>query len=227
MIIILVAIFYLVNSITPVSNAIGTTLPRLSTTGYTRVFNDLMKQSSIFIPFLYQWGNYGQQYYTPNLSTTLYPFNVSFPVALAATISFIPSIDDGLIQNNYTITFDGNGLIGVSQKGNNSFNNTISAGNSLTFKLGNLNNPLYVWIYSSDINNPVQSIKILPNDQSTFSSNFLNYIKPFNILRFCYWQGQNLYNSGISVQYWTKVITKKSATQISPLGIAYEHMLEL
>lgn len=90
---------------------------------------------------------------------------------------------------------------------------------------------LFVYIYTTDPNNPVNSISILPTSLGlyppTYTNNFLNYLKPFKVLRTCFWQGQNLYDSGISLQIWNNRTQTSSSTQISSSGVALEHILEL
>jgi hypothetical protein len=122
----------------------------------------------------------------------------------------------------FNIKFSGSGIIGVYQQ--NQFNLTWSnnLGGQFTLKL--TNQSLFVYIYNTDSNNPVNSITVIPaslgNYPSTFTTNFLNYLKPFQILRTCFWQGQNLQNSGISLQIWNNRTVVSSSTQISNAGVA-------
>ena len=92
------------------------------------------------------------------------------------------------------------------------------------FTLKRTNQSLYVYIYTTDPANPVNSITILPTNLGstppTFTITFLSYLKPFNLLRTCYWQGQNVGNSGLSLQTWAGRTLISSATQVSSVGVA-------
>lgn len=129
----------------------------------------------------------------------------------------------------FNVKFSGSGIIGVYQQ--NQFNLTWNNNLGGQFTLTLTNQSLFVYIYNTDSSNPVNSITVIPaslgNDPSTYTTNFLNYLKPFQILRTCFWQGQNLQNSGISLQIWNNRTVISSSTQISSSGVALEHILEL
>lgn len=74
----------------------------------------------------------------------------------------------------------------------------------------------------------MNSITIFSSDLGanppTFTANFLKFIKPFNMLRTCSWQGQNLYNSNKNLQTWDARPSLSSSTQLLN-GVALEHIL--
>jgi hypothetical protein len=170
----------------------------------------------------------------------MYPASLSSGVYAQAQINLFAGIDDGLLNQNFTVTYSGEGVVGISQS---TLNITWSSGTGGTFILKSLTPSLSVTIYSTDPNNsskPVYGITILPTNlvnPPTFTSNFISYLKPFNLLRTCYWQGQNLYNSRISNQTWANRALTTSASQVSPWditqsntgprGVAWEHILQL
>jgi hypothetical protein len=104
------------------------------------------------------------------------------------------------------------------------FNTTWSSTTGGTFTLRLTNQSLFVYIYNTDPNNPVNSISIVPTSLGatapTYTSNFLNYLKPFKVIRTCFWQGQNLQNSGMAIQIWNNRTQTYSSTQISNAGVA-------
>jgi hypothetical protein len=105
-----------------------------------------------------------------------------------------------------------------------SYNLTWSNTTGGNFTLKRTNQSLFVYIYTTDPTNPVNSITILPvslgNNPPTFTNNFLNYLKPFNLLRTCFWQGQKIGNSGLSLQTWNGRTLISSSTQVSSVGVA-------
>jgi len=113
-------------------------------------------------------------------------------------------------------------MVGVYQK--NQFNTTWTSGVGGQFTLKLTNQSLFVYIYTTDPTNPVKNIAVVPtalgSNPPTYTSNFLNYLKPFNLLRTCYWQGQKLHNSGQTVQTWAERTLISSSTQVSPTGVA-------
>jgi hypothetical protein len=133
------------------------------------------------------------------------------------------------LNQTFNIKFKGSGVIGVLQQGLYNLTWENSTGGSFVLKA--VNQPLYVYIYQTSTTDPVNSISILPENlgtnPSTFTANFLNYLSPFNLIRTCFWQGQNQYNSGISSQMWSNRTVISSSTQISSNGVALEHILEL
>lgn len=199
-----------------------------------RAFNDLMKQSLPLVPYqLTSWGGIGRCW-SCNLNFTnglkhQYPANLSKFVWAVAEIPFLAYNDDNLENQTFNLTFQGNGIVGVLQ--DRQFNITWSSGSGGQFTLKLTNQSLFVYIYNTDPSNPVNSISILlsslGNNPPTFTDKFLNSIKPFNLLRTCFWQGQNLYSSGQSIQLWKNRSLKNSSTQISSSGVALEHILEL
>ena len=110
-------------------------------------------------------------------------------------------------------------MVGIYQAKPNQVNVTWTSGKGGQFTLKTTSQPLFVYIFTTDPTNPVNSIKItldsLGANPSTYTSNFLNYLKPFNLLRTCFWQGQNLYNSGKSLQTWNARTLVSSSTQVS------------
>ena len=215
---------------TPIK-AQGTTLPQLTSSSPYRVFNDLMKQAIPFVPYQYIWGGISR-YWGYNLTfinglTHQYPASLATNVYAVSQISFYSGIDDSLLNKSFTLKFSGQGVVGVNQQ--SLFNTTWTAGVGGTFVLQSLTQLLNVFIYSTNSSNPVTAITILPTslgaNPPTFTSNFLYYLKPFNLLRTCYWQGQNLYNSGISSQIWANRTLTTSASQVSSTGVALEHIL--
>lgn len=219
-------------SVTTPIDAIGTTLPSLSTSLNYRVFNDLMKQSLPIVPYQFIWGGIGR-YWGYNLSfingqNHQYPASLPVNVYAVAEIQFYPE-DEALVNQTFNLKFQGAGVVGVYQQG--LFNLTWGSATGGNFTLKAVNQSLFVYIYLTSVTNPVNSITILstalPDNPSTFTINFLNYVAPFNLLRTCFWQGQNVYSSGKASQIWANRTILSSSTQISPNGVALEHILEL
>jgi len=226
----LLLICFVSSAVTTPIKAQGTTLPQLTSSSPYRVFNDLMKQAVPFVPYQYIYGGISR-YWGYNLDfinglAHQYPASLALNVYAAAQITLYPGIDDALLNHNFTLTFSGQGVVGLNQTLSNS---TWTSGSGGTFILQSLTQPLNVFIYSTNSSNPVTAITILPTslgaNPPTFTSNFLYYLKPFNLLRTCYWQGQNLYNSGISSQIWANRTLTTSASQVSSTGVALEHIL--
>ena len=127
------------------------------------------------------------------------------------------------------MAFKGTGKVGVFQQIGTTKNNvtwTNSAGGS--FQLSSVSQSLFVYIYETSTTDPVNSISIFSADLGanppTFTTNFLKFIKPFNMLRTCSWQGQNLYNSNKNLQVWGDRPLLSSSTQLLN-GVALEHIL--
>jgi hypothetical protein len=198
-------------------DAVGTTLPSLTTMLQYRVFNDLMKQSGQFFPYNFTtngriWGGFNLNY-TKNIIQQ-YPSNLPTNVmAVSEIIFFDPSIDGNLIGKNFSVSFSGTGKISIYQK--NILNVTLTG--SGNFTLNYINQSLFVYIYTTDSTNPVRNIKIIPTELGanppTFTSNFLYYLKPFNLIRTCFWQNQNLYRTS-APQSWNNRTDLTSSSQI-------------
>jgi len=111
------------------------------------------------------------------------------------------------------------------------YNLTWGSGAGGNFTLKSLRQSLFVYIYNTKVSDPVNSITILPSNMAsnpaTFTDNFLYYLKPFNLLRTCFWQGQNYANSGLTKQIWANRTLKSSSTQVSSVGVALEYIIEL
>lgn len=224
--------FVLIVSPKPTSiNAFGTTLQSLTSNLNSRIFNDLMKQSLPIVP--YQVLSYGvvrcwsgcPLSFINNL-TNQYPSTLQNNVYAVAEIPFYGASDANFLNQNLTISFSGAGKVGVVQ---GSLNQNWTGGIG-TFILPSINSSLFVYIYNSTAGNPITNIKVYLTSLSpltTYTSNFISYLQPFNILRTCFWQGQNLYSSGQSLQIWANRTLTTSSTQISWYGVALEHILEL
>lgn len=178
---------------TPI-DGVGTTLPLLLPTTPYRLFNDLMKQSTVFVPYEVststwipgrKWGGYNL-----SLGPGLYPTVLEQHIYAEAEVTLFEGIDGGLVGRTYEVGFDGDGMVGVWQNG--SFNVTVAMGEKKTFVVGGLGK-IVVFVYSTNISNPVGNIQILPQGVTqTFTDNFLSYAQPFNIFRFCFWQAQSM-----------------------------------
>ena len=194
-------------------SAVGTTLPSLNVNPPYRVFNDLQKQSYHFVAYtMPSWSWVSSRYWNHNLAfrSDNYPSSLDPNVYAVAQIDFFSGIDNNLIGNIYNVSFSGNGSIGIVQ--NNGLNITFSPNTVGTYTLTNLNS-LFVYIYNTSTTNPVTGIRIIPsNNNSTFTSNFLSYVKPFQVLRYAFWQGQNLVNNQNVT--WANRATPFSASQI-------------
>jgi hypothetical protein len=134
-----------------------------------------------------------------------------------------------LLNQTFNLQFEGSGVVGVYQQG--LFNLTWGSPTGGNFELKAINQSLFVYLYQTNVSNPVNSISILPislgANPSTFTSNFLNYLTPFNLIRTCFWQGQSISNSGKALQIWNNRTVISSSTQITSNGVALEHVLEL
>lgn len=196
---------------TPI-DAVGTVLPQFSNSAVSnyRAFNDLMKQSLPLVAYqLSSYGTIGRCWAScsfPFIDGLAHKYPASLPSRIwaVAEIPFLPKNDDSLANQTFNIKFTGNGTIGVYQTG---MNLTWSSGAGGQFTLPFTNQSLFVYIYTTDSTNPVRNITIfqssLGQNPPTFTTNFLNYLKPFNLLRTCFWQGQNLYTSGKALQIWS------------------------
>jgi len=127
------------------------------------------------------------------------------------------------------LRFVGSGIVGVHQVGVGGINQTWSSSAGGQFNLTRTNQSLFVYIYNTLVTNPVRNITItlasLGTNPSIYSTNFLNYLRPFNLIRTCFWQGQNLYSSGMPLQIWNNRTSSSSSTQISRAGVALEIIL--
>jgi hypothetical protein len=170
-------------------NGVGTTLPLVLPSSPYRLFNDLMKQSTVFVPYEVststwipgrKWGGYNL-----SLGADLYPTALDTHIYAEAEITLFPGIDDGLVNSTFTVSFEGDGLIGVFQNG--SFNITVSASETKNITVGSLNTVI-LFVYFTTPSNPVRHIQIQPSGATgTFSQNFLTYVQPFKVFRFCFW----------------------------------------
>lgn len=208
---------------------IGTTLNRLLPNSPYRVFNDLMKQSAVFVPYQVSTSSWipGRKWnYNLSMGADLYPTILASTIYAEADILFFQGVDDGLVGTTFEVQFDGNGTIGCYQNG--TFNISVVKGQTGTFTLGNLTT-LQVFIYFTDPADLVRNIRILPQGlTATFTSNFLNYASALDIFRFCFWQGEstNRLTAPITPLTWAARITPTSASQVTNAGIAHEHLLE-
>jgi hypothetical protein len=193
-----------------------------------------MKQSLPLVPYqLSSWGSSGRCW-SCNLTfidglSHRYPANLPQFVWAVAEIPFLAKNDDNLANQTFNIAFSGKGVVGVLQdkQFNTTWNSSASSGGQFTLKL--TNQSLFVYIYNTDPTDPVRGITVLPtalgNNPPTFTEKFLNSLKPFNLLRTCFWQGQTLYNSGQTSQIWKNRTLVESSTQIMLNGVALEHIL--
>jgi hypothetical protein len=68
-------------------DGVGTTLPQLNDNVKYRIFNDLFKQSTVFVPYKFMYGSFGRAWADKlNNTDELYPKNLS---KLYAALSFI------------------------------------------------------------------------------------------------------------------------------------------
>jgi hypothetical protein len=224
-------------SVTAPIDAIGTTLPLLTTNLNYRVFNDLMKQSLPMLPFRQYTNSVGRLWNT-NLNFTnglLHAYPASLPSGIygMSEIKFYPE-DGDLVNKTFNVQFQGSGTVGVYQTyPQGVINVTWASGTGGSFVLKSVTQSLQVYVYFTSATNPVNSISIvlasLGTNYSTFTSNFINYLKPFNLIRTSFWQGQNFQNPWVPnpIKTWASRPTKASSTQISEAGVALEHILEL
>lgn len=190
-----------------------------------------MKQSLPFVPYKLQYGSFSRCWNCPFTVIGGLPHQYPAPLPSlfwgVAEIQF-NSADSGLANQNFQLTFKGTGGVGVFQ---GSLNKTWTNKDGGTFILPSVSTSLYVYVFSTSATDPVNSISItlssLGDNPPTFSSNFINYLEPFNFIRTCYWQGQNLYKSSWTTQTWATRPLTSSSTQISSYGVALEHILEL
>jgi hypothetical protein len=211
-------------------NALGTTLPSLTSSLNYRVFNDLMKQSLPLVSYQLIYGSVSRLW---NFNLTMinglahqYPASLPNNVYAVGEIVFYPE-DQALLNQTFNIQFKGSGVVGVYQQ--SLYNLTWGSSTGGSFVLKATNQSLFVYIYQTSVTDPVNSITIVPSSlgstYNTFTANFLSYLQPFNLIRTCFWQGQNVYNSGISKQVWSNRTLPASSTQISSSGVALEHVL--
>lgn len=160
-----------------------------------------MKQSLPFVPFRLNFGSVGR-FWGYNLNSTnglshMYPASLPATVYAAAEIRFYPE-DRALVNKTFNVKFQGSGTIGVFQQSICNVTWSTAAGGSFVLKA--VNQSLFVYIYLTNTSNPVSSITIveasLGNSYSTFTANFIDILQPFNLIRTCFWQGQNIYNPG-------------------------------
>jgi hypothetical protein len=217
------------SAVTSPINALGTVLPQLNSYYQSpiRIFNDLMKQSLTLVPYSIIWGSLGRCWNGCPITQIggllhQYPAYLNTSIYAVAEIPFYPGIDNILQNQIFSLQYSGNGTVGVYQAG--SYNITWSSGAGGNFTLKLVNQSLFVYIYQTDPSNPVTNIKILPtclgSNPPTYTANFLYYLQPFNLLRTCFWQGQNQYNSGRSSQIWANRTLVSSSTQVSGTGVA-------
>lgn len=223
--------------------AIGTVLPLLTADSRYRVFNDLMKQSTKFEAYSI---NYGRQWNSQvNIGLELYPRFLPINIIAGAKINLFEETDFNLISKEIRCSFEGDGVVIISQ--NNSIKITLDNSKKAgVIKIENLNS-LMVYIIKTNPDNIVRNIKIIPteeetkessflnntdnnnfsNSNKTFSQTFLQFLKPFNLIRLCFWQGQSLNKANYQV-IWQSRTTSLSASQVSSnFGIALEHIIEL
>jgi hypothetical protein len=220
-------------SVTAPINAFGTTLPALTSNLNYRVFNDLMKQSLPMVPYQLSYGSVGRNWGSPfNFTNGLshaYPASLPTGIYGMSEIKFYAE-DGDMVNKTFNLQFQGTGTVGVYQVyPQGSTNVTWGSGSGGSFVLKSVNQSLQVYVYLTSATDPVNSISIvlasLGANYSTYTANFVNYLQPFNLIRTCFWQGQNVYNSGKANQIWANRTTKASSTQISSSGVALEHLL--
>lgn len=232
-ILILLALFCPSNCSTT-ENALGTLLPLLTPDSKYRVFNDLFKQSSKFES--YDSRNFGRLWRNIiNVGTDLYPQSLGLNEAAGARVNLFEETDTKLLNKKIICRFDGDGEVKIFQA--NLLKLTVNNTNQNYAEL-NLENLDYLMIYITKTNviNRVRNVRIIPKEiyeatdpiiSKTFSSNFLNFLKPFNLIRFCYWQGQNILDTDYPF-IWENRTKETSASQISAqFGISLDHILEL
>ena len=213
-------------------DAIGTILPTLKTDSRYRVFNDLFKQSSKFetysiTDFRRNWGvslTYG---------TNLYPSILDPKYAAGAEVNLYEEVDTELKGKNIRSSFDGDGEIKIFQ--NSKLILTLeTATNAASFVLETLD-PIMIYITKTNINDLVRNIQLIPEEiymdsaleNKTFSKNFLSFLEPFNLIRFCYWQGQQINKANYQI-LWNERVKDNYASQVSTnFGISLEHIIEL
>lgn len=170
------------SAVTSPVNAVGTTLPSLTSSLNYRVFNDLMKQSLPMVPYRLIYGSVSR-YWGYNIGfinglSHLYPSSLPTNVYTVSEIQFYPVADDAYKGQSFTIKYSGQGTVGVYQSG--LYNLTWSNGNGGNFTLQSTSQSLFVYIYSTVSTDPVTNITIfqtsLGSNPSTFTTNFLNYI---------------------------------------------------
>lgn len=234
LLILFVFVPYLALAVTTPLDVVGTILPRFNsgTVSPYRAFNDLMKQSLPLVPYhLSSWGGSGRCWNNCFLTFIdglphQYPAFLPQFIWAVAEIPFLAKNDDALANQSFIVKFKGSGIIGVSQ---GSLNITFNSSTGGIFTLPSTSQSLYVYIYNTNPANPVKNISIYKssfgNNPPTFTNNFLTYIAPFKLLRTCFWQGQNIYSSGQSIQLWENRPLVSSSTQISSSGVALEHIL--
>lgn len=212
---------------------VGTVLPEFKSNTPARIFNDLMKQSIGLVPWtIFSWGGSGRcwscQLTQIGGLIHQYPSQLAQNMWAVAEIPFYKGIDENLQNAVFTLKYSGKGTVGVYQQG--FFNTTWTSGSGGNFTLKTINSSLLVFIYLTDPTDPVTSITILPvslgQNVPTFTTNFLNYLKPFNLFRTCKWQGQRIYSSGTSLQIWANRTLVSSSSQVVA-GVALEHILEI
>jgi hypothetical protein len=83
---------------------VGTTLNQLIPTTPYRIFNDLMKQSAVFVPYqvsTYTWIASRKWGYNLTLGNDLYPTTLATNIYAEADILFFQGIDDSLVNSSY------------------------------------------------------------------------------------------------------------------------------
>jgi hypothetical protein len=139
-----------------------------------------MKQSLPIVP--YQVLSYGISRCWSNCTITFinnqsnqYPSSLGINFYAVAEIPFFNNSDSGFINQNFTLSFSGSGIVGVLQKG---LNKNWTSGDGGTFILPAINSSLMVYIYNTTSTNLVNSIKItltsLGTPAPTYTTSFLS-----------------------------------------------------
>lgn len=192
-----------------------------------------MKQSLPFVPYKLQYGTFSRCWSNCINFTLIGGLAHQYPAPLPSLYWAVAEIqfnsgDSGLANQTFQLTFKGSGGLGVYQ---GSLNKTWTSKDGGTFILPSVSTSLYVYVFNTSGTDPVNSIAITASslgvNPTTFTSNFISYLKPFKFIRTCFWQGQSLYKSSWSNQTWASRTLTSLSTQISTYGVALEHLLEL
>lgn len=229
----------------PCKLKIGTNLAGLSDWGREQPFVDLMRSSRTW--FTKDAGNPNGAWNSENQSLLSYLENgypthspqvvagSSYPQIIATIWGDTGGWEDG----SYTVLFDGDGQLefwGVS-------NFQHSTSNSCTFDFSyNTHQVVEMRIITSDINNPVQNIRILKNDyldtyqSQPFNPIWLEKVKMFKSVRFMDWGQTNNWAQPNSYEWdfqedakidWRDRAKVDFYTWTTPKGIPYEMFVKL
>ncbi len=129
---VLAAILWAVCAQPTLVEGVGTTMSVLTPNSPYRVFNDLMKQSSVFVPYdldTTKWVPNRKWGFNLTMGNNLYPSTLPNKVYAGADILLFQGIDENLIGQVYEVSFLGTGKIGVFQNNTATFSNvTVATG---------------------------------------------------------------------------------------------------